>query len=157
MITLYCGFSRNACHIGSKMLRTGNRIFSYLISRPASYLNMLPPSGRFRHYLARAVRNYIINRLEAERARFRAADNAKTYSDISREDQDLASSLADPRSLSDDEEFLTKERALSCLESAIDGVIQWARESGIPEKIEIAEKLHRKELGRNSPPKQGPP
>jgi DNA-directed RNA polymerase specialized sigma24 family protein len=105
------------------------------------------PGGRFRNYLARAVRNYIINRLEAEGAKCRSAENAKTYSEISSEDENLANSLADPRSLIDDEELLTRERALSCYEFSIDGVIQWANESGDSEKIRVAEALRRNELG----------
>src|SRR5580658_7537538 len=39
------------------------------------------PKGRFRNYLAQAVRNYIINRIEAERAQCRATTIARPFSE----------------------------------------------------------------------------
>ncbi|HWB54996.1 MAG TPA: hypothetical protein VG722_12410 [Tepidisphaeraceae bacterium] len=99
------------------------------------------PTGHFHSYLARAVHNYIVNRREAELAQCRRPTNAEPFSKLSGENQSIADSVADPLSLEEDEHLLTHERALDVIDTACEGLLQWARSTSNPESIAAAERL----------------
>jgi hypothetical protein len=111
-------------------------VVSHLLS--GKIFQQLVPGSRFRSYLAVAVRNYIRDRLAGHSAR---REVPLAYDPIEAERADEA--------------MLSRERALDCLQIAKEKLAQWAKVSGDPEQLVLANALMEQSLDIRRMPQRG--
>ena len=96
------------------------------------------PKGRFRTYLAVAIKNYVTNRRKAESAqKRRASDGARPFSQVGKKDEEtpLEQKVPDERDVDQYEEILTRARAWDAYNAALDKVKKWCLAQGESETL----------------------